>query len=148
MSYVPVRCDACGVVSLTSERACWYGETVCPDCGAQARVLPGCSYSETDLTLFADLRSLLQQAELSATDTAELALVMEQFRFCEDHRQAFANLVEHLPSLAPALTILMSDPTRIRAALTMLSTLVRYRAHARVSGFLESSPSSRALRRA
>lgn len=136
MSYLPIRCDACLVVSLVAAKDCRRGEAACPECQAQASVLPGCSYAEHDLGLFEDLRGYLRQAELSDIEVCELAVMMDQLRTTNDP-QTFVTLLEYLPALGPALTILTTYPAKLRQALSMLSTLLNDRACARNSGTVE-----------
>jgi hypothetical protein len=140
MRYLPARCDACCVVNLISEQACQYGETTCRDCGASASVIPGCAYASDDVPLFLELRSLVQQAELSTVEAGELALLMDSLSGGSDDQRVFCNLIEHVPALAPALLVLTSHPSRARQALTLLTTLIQDRAFARVSGMLEVAP--------
>lgn len=137
MHYVPARCDACCIVSLVLERDCRNGEAACPECRAEASVLPGCAYAESDLALFCELRGLLQQAELSPVEAGELVLILDSLTGSRDDRRALANLVEHVPALAPALDIVTSHTEKQRQAFTLLSTLIQERAFARVSGTLE-----------
>jgi len=137
MHYVPARCDACCIVSLVLEQSCRNGEAACPECRAPASVLPGCSYAEDDLGLFGELRGLLQQAELSPIEAGELVLILDSLSGSKDDERAFSNLLEHVPTLAPALAIVANHPSKLRQALTLLSTLIHDRAFARVSGTLE-----------
>jgi len=137
MRYLPARCDACCVVNLVSEQSCQSGETSCLDCGASANVVPGCAYSGNDFPLFLELRRLVQQAELSRVEAGELVLIMDSLSGSADDHQVFANLMEHVPALAPALLVLTSHPTRARQALTLLTTLLQDRAFSRVSGMVD-----------
>lgn len=137
MHYVPVRCDACSVVSLVLEQSCQSGEAACPECRAPASVLPGCAYADDDLALFVELRGLLQQAELSPVEAGELVLILDSLVVSKDDQRALSNLLEHVPTLAPALPIVTSHPFKLRQALTLLSTLIHDRAFARVSGTVE-----------
>ena len=143
MRYVPARCDACGTLSLVLEQDCLSGEALCPECArARASVLPGCAYADSDLSLFSELRGLLQQAELSAVEAGELVLIIDSLTGGRDDERALANLVEHVPALNPALAIVRAHTDKLRQAFTLLATLIQDRAFARDSGMLERTADS------
>ncbi len=137
MSYLPVRCDVCGAVSLAPGAGCARSKATCSLCLGAASVLPGCAYGEEDLGLFEDLRSYLERARLSEVEIWELAVMMDQLRLRPGDAQALTVLVESLPALAPALSVLVLHPSKLRSALSMLSILVDDRSYDRSSGAVQ-----------
>jgi len=91
-------------------------------------------YAEGDIPLFSELVRIVSEAELAPIGASLLATRIEQSSANGHHRQAFAEVVEILPALAPTQRVLELSSARSAQALSMLATILGGRATPRRSG--------------
>lgn len=100
MRFIPTYCDACERIALVGSNEFENGLVRCGDCNAQARSLPGESYSDADLDMFDSLLAALAEAEIGQHNAAALAAQLER---SPDHP---GRGLQRLTRVVPALGIL------------------------------------------
>lgn len=121
--YLPTLCDSCQRVTLTALSALGSGQQACGTCGSPLRVVPSCSYKQSEAALFAELSQVVadggvepEEAQAFASESMH-ALVTGALKECSD------TLAVRLPGLLPFQLVTGSNVAVQRAALQMLRTI-------------------------
>jgi hypothetical protein len=121
MAHLPTYCDACGRAALVPVSELEEG-LVCVECGAGPRVIPGSSYGDEDVALFAELASALKEAGITAWQAQLLAA-----RAATTPHPPAGYLLRQLAETLPSLSVLEvgRGAQAMRKADGMLATLLR-----------------------
>ena len=123
MRFIPTHCEACSRSALVSADAIHGGTTRCTDCGETASSLPGESYGEEDVSLYAEVAATLRDAGLTPSQARQLAQELEAKSLLEPGR-CLARLVQTLPSLSPLELLVANEPLALRKLEGMLAILL------------------------
>jgi hypothetical protein len=123
MRFIPTHCEACTRTALVRDDAFINGQAACAQCGHRTLPLPGESYAAEDIALFEELRSVLEQANISPAKADALRGELGGRTLGEPGRG-----LKRLTQLVPALGLLeLVVPGRLgaqRKAEGMLATLL------------------------
>lgn len=142
MLFLPTSCETCRRVTLRPENESDRGEFVCTFCTATAHVVPGCSYTEGDATLFSELSQIVAESAVSRIEAEQLALDAHEACTAGLEREVLARLRARLPSLTRTQGI--SRVQRPRKALLMLATIFDALAVTQASGTMLAAETSTA----
>jgi hypothetical protein len=123
MRLIPTHCDTCSRTELIAGEAIVNGHASCSACGGRARTLPGESYAAEDAALFEELRAALEQAAISPTNAAILAVELEARNNSQAGR-GLKRLAQLIPALGVLELVVPGKPATIRKAEGMLATLL------------------------
>lgn len=123
MRYIPTHCEACSRTALVGSDTIVSGFASCAQCGARARALPGESYAPEDLSLFEELRGVLEQAKLSPTSASALRGELGS-RSALDPGRGIKRLSQVVPALGLLELVVPGRPAAMRKAEGMLATLL------------------------
>src|SRR6478735_5472233 len=121
MPFIPTYCRACGIHALMSQASIHGGEAVCSGCHAAAQILPGESYGESDVALFAELAVKLRG--ITPSYAARLGVELEG-RSSAQAGRGLRQLVKLLPSLAILEFSVADQRIAMRKVEGMLATLL------------------------
>lgn len=121
MPFVPTACAACQQVFLASANQ---GTFCCPCCGSEARVVPGCTFADTDRELFAELAQVVLEGRVDACETRRLAAQVERALTSGSYAALLGTLSERLPGLTPVEASVAHSPRAQRQTLTMLHIIL------------------------
>jgi len=123
MRFIPTQCEACSRTALVRQDAIVNGSASCGDCGGRARTVPGESYAAEDVSLFEELRSVLEQANISPSNAAALRGELGG-RTSHDAGRGLKRLAQVVPALGLLELIVPGRPATLRKAEGMLATLL------------------------
>ena len=123
MRFIPTHCDACARPGLVAANQIIDGAVTCTDCGAPAHALPGESYAEQDVTLFADIAAALREAGITPAHAALLGTELEARSLLEPGR-CLRRLAQALPSLGLLELLAGGEPGEVRKVEGMVATLL------------------------
>lgn len=121
--YLSTLCDGCWRVTLTPVAAFGSGAPRCGTCGESLRVVPSCSYKQSDVGLFTELSQLVADGGVEPDEArafaAEIvhALNVGSLKTCSD------TLAVRLPGLLPVQLVTGSNVAGHRTTLQMLRTI-------------------------
>lgn len=130
MRFIPTHCEICSRSSLTSGAEISEGVAPCVECGGSARSLPGESYAEEDVALFAALATTLREAGLTPFQAGLLGAELEARNLFTPGR-CLNRLTQALPSLGVIDLFVAGNPVALRKAEGMLATLLEVIARGR-----------------
>jgi hypothetical protein len=123
--YLPVLCEACGQMHLQAVQA---GEAPsCRGCGGQACILPGQTYSESDVQLFGRIVTSLASVAISRRAGEEIVAELRNVALrTKPPESVLLRVVDFLPTLHFLLPALRLEPTTdlARAMMTRASGMV------------------------
>jgi hypothetical protein len=123
MRFIPTHCESCSRSALVSASAINAGLTQCAECGATARSLPGESYGEEDVPLYAEVATTLRDVGLTPFQARQLAMELEAKSLLEPGR-SLRRLVQTLPSLGVLELLVNDEPLALRKLEGMLAILL------------------------
>jgi hypothetical protein len=121
--YLSTLCDGCWKVALTAVDALRSGAQHCRACGEPVRVVPGCSYKQSDIGLFTELSQVVADGGIAPGEAqafaAEIshALGVGSFKACSD------TLAGRLPGLLPLQLVTGGNVAGHRVTLQTLRTI-------------------------
>ena len=121
MAHIPTYCDLCSTSTLLPASAIQSGRAACDSCGADVRPIPGASYVEGDVPLYAELASALRAAGITPFSAVQL-LDQASAASSAPPGQLLKYLAGKLPSLSVFETYSPSD--RLQKINAMLATLL------------------------
>ncbi|RYZ07528.1 MAG: hypothetical protein EOO73_11125 [Myxococcales bacterium] len=126
------------------------GEIACKSCGAEARIVPGCSFPEAEKEAFEELSGIVAEGSITPTEGRSLAVEIERALGSGSYRSLLATLSVRLPGLLPHEVAAGKNAGAQRRILAKLKTVFEALGTARrVSAeypILADSPSRRAGR--
>ncbi len=124
MTYLPSLCGSCRLVFLARAADASGGEVVCSRCGAEARVIPSCSYGAGDVSLFRELSEAVAEGRLAPLEASRLAVEIERALWAKSYGRFFDLLSNRLPGLTPIQLVFGRNPTSQQRAFVMLKTIL------------------------
>lgn len=109
------------------------GELACARCGAEVRIVPGCSYAERDGEVFEELSDVVAEGNLTPTEALGLAQAVQHALWSGSYSAVLETLVLRLPGLVPVQVAAGRNSGAQRRALGMLKTVLDAMATARRS---------------
>jgi len=100
MSYVPALCLGCSAVTLLSIRDA-QSQPTCAACGAEARVVPGCSFAEAERAQFEELSEMVTRANITHTDAQRFSEESQRAISLGTYARLLEKLTERLSGLLP-----------------------------------------------
>jgi hypothetical protein len=130
MRFVPTHCEVCSTPALVAAGEVKAGVARCGECGASATVLPGESYAEYDMPLFASILAALREVGITPPQAALLATELEARNLLAPGR-CLRRIAQALPSLAVLELIVGNERAALRKAEGMLAILLELMARDR-----------------
>lgn len=131
MSYVPTLCQACWRVHLATTAAAHGGETACKTCGAESRVVPGCSYGEAEHDAFEELATIVAEGRMTPAEAQMYGLDAERALGSGAYTSLLEKLSVRLPGLLPHQVAAGKNSGAQRRILGKLKTILEALATAR-----------------
>lgn len=123
MALLLTACPECRRPALVDERNL-VPTASCPACGADTRVVPGCSFGPADLALFDELRQALAEARLAPAEAQKVARELAAALQGGSHGSAFERLGDRLPSLLLIQAAAGSNRAAQRQVMMLLRALL------------------------
>lgn len=123
MALLLTACTQCSRPALLDERELT-PKASCPTCGADARVVPGCSFGTADVALFDELKQALAEARLAPKEAQKLAFGLAAALQSGALGAAFQHLSDRLPSLLLLQAAAGSNPAAQRRVMMALRVLL------------------------
>lgn len=124
MTYVPTLCVACYRVQLSSLSKAATNDLECNLCGAELRVVPGCSYAERDREAFGDLNDIVVEGCVTPTEARSLAEQLERALWSGAYSQILERIAVRLPGLLPLQVTAGKNSGAQRRVLALLKTIL------------------------
>jgi hypothetical protein len=131
MSYVPTLCQGCWHVHLATVEAAQRGETPCATCGAETRVVPGCSYGEGEREAFQELAFIVAEGRVTPVEAQAYGVETEQALWSASYTSLLEKLSVRLPGLLPHQVAAGKNTGAQRRILSKLKTILEALATAR-----------------
>ena len=128
-------CVGCQRLSLVQPTQC-QTETVCRACGAELRVVPSCSHSETDVALFEEVVSATASLD-DPLEAARLLIEVERALASGSSQSFLAALSDRWLGLTPLVTVTGGNRDAQTRILRILKTILIARASTRRSGTMQ-----------
>jgi hypothetical protein len=132
MSFVPTLCLECWrvhLVSLVDARTT--SEVACKTCGADACVVPGCSYGALDREAFEELSAIVAEGNLTPMEAQSHAMEVERGLWSGAYHDLLEGLCVRLPGLLPHQVAAGKNSGAQRRILLRLKTILEALATAR-----------------
>lgn len=124
MTFVPTLCLSCSRVHLASLAAAQSRQLICNTCGADARVVPGCSYAVSERESFEELSAIVAEGSLVPTEARGYAGQVERALSSGSHALLLEVLSERLPGLLPHQVAVGRNSGAQRRVLSKLKTIL------------------------
>lgn len=116
MALLTTFCGECRQVALSDQQHLLNGRLPCPLCGANLRVLPGCSFGENDRPLFDDLKQVVAESHIVGEEARRMAAQIAGALAAGGEAGLLERLTVRLPGLLPIqTTAALHRPERQRA---------------------------------
>lgn len=138
MSYLATLCDQCQRVSLVPLHGFTGKKPLCRECDEPLRVVPSCSYSAGDLSLFREVSDTVAEINISATEAQWLGRDVSDALWSGSHGPCWDKLSVRMPSLMPLQLVIGSNHARRQRALQMFKTIFEALATTRRSGIMSA----------
>lgn len=122
MSFVPTLCD-CRRPRLVSSHHFTNKTPQCSICGQALRVVPSCSYAESDLDLFAELSEMVTNT-LSQSDASRWSTKVDDALWSGALDATLDALVARWPGLLPLRAVVGNNRTQQQRVLQSLKTIL------------------------
>jgi hypothetical protein len=125
MALLTTFCQRCARIALADERGAEQGRLACSSCGASVAILPGCSFTHDDASLFDDLLQVVVEANLTPDLIRQIAFeVAQTLRARGDTGPLLERLTVPLPGLVPLQIATGRNETARRQALRVLRAVL------------------------
>jgi hypothetical protein len=101
MSFIPALCLSCSRVTLVLLADAQRSGLVCRACGADARVVPGCSFSIDDREQFEELSEIVWHAKITPMEAQSYAIEAERALWSGRYAPTLEKLTGRLLGLLP-----------------------------------------------
>jgi len=122
MAHLPTICDGCGRVTLTPFAGSDAQPPDCPHCAGARRVVPSCSYTQSDIALFDELSDAVTEG-LDPIEAQRLGHELSHALWSGTTLEVFDALASRWPSLMPLVLVTGRNETHQRRVLLMLKTI-------------------------
>jgi hypothetical protein len=129
--YVPTLCEGCWRVQLASITAAQSRELACDTCGAESRVVPGCSYGEGERDAFEELATIVAEGRVTPTEAHAYGSETERALWSGSYGSLLEKLLVRLPGLLPHQVAAGKNAGAQRRILAKLKTILEALATAR-----------------
>lgn len=123
MSFVPTLCVECWRVSLLSLSDAQRGAPTCKCCGADVRIVPGCSYGESDREHFEELSDIMVEAAVTPAEARDHATAAQRALWSGAYSELLERLCVRLPGLVPMQAAAGKNSGAQRKILVKLQTM-------------------------
>ncbi|RYZ06107.1 MAG: hypothetical protein EOO73_16995 [Myxococcales bacterium] len=130
MTLLPGLCVECARVQLVPIDEARVRSCSCEKCGAPVRVVPGCSYAESEREHFRELCDIVGEAHVSAAEASSLAQELERATWKGSYLRLFDTLTARLPGLVPLQVSAGRNPAAQQRVLEMLRNVLEAAASA------------------
>jgi hypothetical protein len=124
MSFVPTLCLSCSRVHLASLATAQSRELICKTCGADARVVPGCSFPASEQESFEELSAIVAEGSLGPTEARGYGAQVERALYSGSPASILEVLSERLPGLLPHQVAVGRNSGAQRRILSKLKTIL------------------------
>jgi hypothetical protein len=124
MRFIPTYCDSCSTSSLAAATSIVDDHADCPECGGDARIVPGLSYGSEDRVLFAELADTFAYAALSPSNASQLLAQIDSEALKGAPGQTLRQLARTLPALGSLQSMADEPGFPLRKAEVMLVTIL------------------------
>jgi len=125
MSSVPTVCLSCCRVALVSLAQAQHRELTCARCGADARVVPSCSYSESAREQFEELSDVVAEANVTRAEARGSAEAVQHDLWSGSYTRALERLCTRMPGLLPMQIAAGKNAGAQRRILVKLQTILQ-----------------------
>lgn len=133
MSYVPTLCMDCWRVHLVSLALAQAGSVECATCGADARIVPGCSFAAAEVEAFEELSSIVAEGHLTPMEAQSYGQELEHALWSGAYNPLMESLSVRMPGLLPHQVAAGKNSGAQRRILSKLKTILEALATARRS---------------
>lgn len=124
MTYVPTLCLECWRVHLASLAQAQAGELSCRTCGAEARIVPGCTFPEVEREAVEELSEIVAEGNITPMEARSYAAELERALWSGAYRPLLATLSVRLPGLLPHEVAAGKNSGAQRRVLARLKTIL------------------------
>jgi hypothetical protein len=124
MSFVPTLCLECSRVHLASLATAQAGRVACRTCGADARVVPGCSFPAADREAFEELSAIVAEGSLTPVEAQGFSVQVERALWSGSYSSLLEAFSVRLPGLLPLQMAAGKNSGAQRRILTKLKTVL------------------------
>lgn len=128
---MPTLCVECWRVALLSLADAQRGALNCKSCGAEVRIVPGCSYGESDREDFQELSDIMVEAAVTPAEARGHGAAVQRALWSGAYAQLIETLCERLPGLVPLQAAAGKNSGAQRKILMKLQTIFEALATAR-----------------
>lgn len=129
MALLTTFCKECVRIALLDERRAEHGQLVCPSCGAAVAIVPGCSFSAEDYSLFEDLLQVVAERTVNRAESSALgADIARALQGNIDTHALLERLTARLPGLWPTQAVAGKNEQARRRALRLLRAIFEAKA--------------------
>ncbi len=125
MSLVRALCLSCSRVLLVPIAQAQSRELNCPTCGADARVAPSCSYSESDREQFEELSDIVAEAKVTRSEARNSAETVQHALWSSSYTRELERLCVRMPGLLPMQVAAGTNAGAQRRILVKLQTILQ-----------------------
>jgi hypothetical protein len=131
MTFAPGLCTDCARVQLVPLAREQDGGNGCAYCGAHVRVVPACSYGQSDRERFRELSEIVAEAGVSPAEALVLAHELARATWSGSYASLLETLTERMPGLVPMQVAAGGSALAQKRLLAMLKTVLDALATAR-----------------
>src|SRR4051812_8731384 len=101
MSFIPALCLSCSRVTLALLTEARRSGVICSACAADARIVPGCSFSIDDREQFEELSEIVWHAKITPMEAQSYATEAQRALWSGSYAPTLEKLTGHLLGLLP-----------------------------------------------
>lgn len=124
MAFLPALCGACSRVQLLSLTNATHGELECAFCDGEVRVVPGCSYGESERRAFNEMSDIVAEAQVSPSEALLLAQKLTSSISPGGWGRVLEQLCERMPGLVSVQQAVGQNTAAQRRAVALLKTIL------------------------